>query len=147
MIRRPPRSTRTDTLFPYTTLFRSEIARRVVEEHVLRARIRGVDPPRGGAGEEDTRDGRDDRIFTDRPPCPRGPISSLCRQRRYLAPHAAGPALMSACRSAAQHENPPFPKRDSAILLQAGRPCRGHPVHRSYHSPDGSGLEIGREHV
>src|SRR3546814_18104766 len=26
MIRRPPRSTRTDTLFPYTTLFRSENA-------------------------------------------------------------------------------------------------------------------------
>src|SRR3546814_16106022 len=26
MIRRPPRSTRTDTLFPYTTLFRSECA-------------------------------------------------------------------------------------------------------------------------
>src|SRR3546814_10810400 len=29
MIRRPPRSTRTDTLFPYTTLFRSVV--RVVE--------------------------------------------------------------------------------------------------------------------
>src|SRR3546814_15359589 len=28
MIRRPPRSTRTDTLFPYTTLFRSEVERR-----------------------------------------------------------------------------------------------------------------------
>src|SRR3546814_15277016 len=27
MIRRPPRSTRTDTLFPYTTLFRSLIER------------------------------------------------------------------------------------------------------------------------
>src|SRR3546814_2160980 len=27
MIRRPPRSTRTDTLFPYTTLFRSNRAR------------------------------------------------------------------------------------------------------------------------
>src|SRR3546814_20601464 len=27
MIRRPPRSTRTDTLFPYTTLFRSEMER------------------------------------------------------------------------------------------------------------------------
>src|SRR3546814_21080033 len=26
MIRRPPRSTRTDTLFPYTTLFRSTMA-------------------------------------------------------------------------------------------------------------------------
>src|SRR3546814_9701774 len=29
MIRRPPRSTRTDTLFPYTTLFRSAAERRV----------------------------------------------------------------------------------------------------------------------
>src|SRR3546814_964894 len=29
MIRRPPRSTRTDTLFPYTTLFRSVLAQRV----------------------------------------------------------------------------------------------------------------------
>src|SRR3546814_18990444 len=28
MIRRPPRSTRTDTLFPYTTLFRSPLADR-----------------------------------------------------------------------------------------------------------------------
>src|SRR3546814_19740825 len=28
MIRRPPRSTRTDTLFPYTTLFRSTLASR-----------------------------------------------------------------------------------------------------------------------
>src|SRR3546814_955981 len=27
MIRRPPRSTRTDTLFPYTTLFRSGVGR------------------------------------------------------------------------------------------------------------------------
>src|SRR3546814_19400111 len=29
MIRRPPRSTRTDTLFPYTTLFRSLLAIRI----------------------------------------------------------------------------------------------------------------------
>src|SRR3546814_17054627 len=34
MIRRPPRSTRTDTLFPYTTLFRSRIL----------AELRGLDP-------------------------------------------------------------------------------------------------------
>src|SRR3546814_14009765 len=27
MVRRPPRSTRTDTLFPYTTLFRSVVGR------------------------------------------------------------------------------------------------------------------------
>src|SRR3546814_3384108 len=31
MIRRPPRSTRTDTLFPYTTLFRSLIAQPYVD--------------------------------------------------------------------------------------------------------------------
>src|SRR3546814_10739108 len=30
MIRRPPRSTRTDTLFPYTTLFRSSSSRKAV---------------------------------------------------------------------------------------------------------------------
>src|SRR3546814_4434874 len=30
MIRRPPRSTRTDTLFPYTTLFRSQRRRRLL---------------------------------------------------------------------------------------------------------------------
>src|SRR3546814_15131578 len=34
MIRRPPRSTRTDTLFPYTTLFRSERARRHTPENL-----------------------------------------------------------------------------------------------------------------
>src|SRR3546814_17385100 len=33
MIRRPPRSTRTDTLFPYTTLFRSQTAMREGEIH------------------------------------------------------------------------------------------------------------------
>src|SRR3546814_14854612 len=45
MIRRPPRSTRTDTLFPYTTLFRSE--RRVGRiEHEPR-----LVPRRVGAGE------------------------------------------------------------------------------------------------
>src|SRR3546814_2396999 len=31
MIRRPPRSTRTDTLFPYTTLFRSDSSSRLLE--------------------------------------------------------------------------------------------------------------------
>src|SRR3546814_3651515 len=35
MIRRPPRSTRTDTLFPYTTLFRSDIG----SEEILTDRL------------------------------------------------------------------------------------------------------------
>src|SRR3546814_16592405 len=38
MIRRPPRSTRTDTLFPYTTLFRSDIVRQVLETQASGAR-------------------------------------------------------------------------------------------------------------
>src|SRR3546814_1725250 len=60
MIRRPPRSTRTDTLFPYTTLFRSllsvtgsqqvmlavrfaEVQRRVVKELGLNSQVSGDD--------------------------------------------------------------------------------------------------------
>src|SRR3546814_12461449 len=38
MIRRPPRSTRTDTLFPYTTLFRSPALRLVAEPALQRPR-------------------------------------------------------------------------------------------------------------
>src|SRR3546814_9330204 len=34
MIRRPPRSTRTDTLFPYTTLFRSALQSKLGAAHV-----------------------------------------------------------------------------------------------------------------
>src|SRR3546814_17225609 len=47
MLRRPPRSTPTDTLFPYTTLFRS-LAARDREEGA--ARIRGVGYRRRGGG-------------------------------------------------------------------------------------------------
>src|SRR3546814_7785914 len=32
MIRRPPRATRTDTLFPYTTLFRSDVGDHIATE-------------------------------------------------------------------------------------------------------------------
>src|SRR3546814_18482528 len=53
MIRRPPRSTRTDTLFPYTTLFRSE----------------GEGADRGDQG--------GDRLNLSSPPRRRGPPSAL----------------------------------------------------------------------
>src|SRR3546814_14003231 len=39
MIQRPPRSTRTDTLFPYTTLFRSTVKRPVVGSNPTRGAI------------------------------------------------------------------------------------------------------------
>src|SRR3546814_8230218 len=55
MIRRPPRSTRTDTLFPYTTLFRSP--RSSTARAVTSATTGGVVPsttrtrsPNGGSG-------------------------------------------------------------------------------------------------
>src|SRR3546814_2129907 len=59
MIRRPPRSTRTDTLFPYTTLFRigvgvvaarGDVGDQVVHQEALVA-FRGVgrQPPRAAA--------------------------------------------------------------------------------------------------
>src|SRR3546814_6298660 len=40
MIRRPPRSTRTDTLFPYTTLFRSRIIKQDLAERADRGQRR-----------------------------------------------------------------------------------------------------------
>src|SRR3546814_11813109 len=43
MIRRPPRSTRTDTLFPYTTLFRSDARRQPVAIDAHRRRLVGSD--------------------------------------------------------------------------------------------------------
>src|SRR3546814_20792466 len=50
MIRRPPRSTRTDTLFPYTTLFRSPFAVKPEPRHhqaVLHPRVE-IELPRPG---------------------------------------------------------------------------------------------------
>src|SRR3546814_13894802 len=46
MIRRPPRSTRTDTLFPYTTLFRSGHANGIV---ALKAVLIAVADPEAAA--------------------------------------------------------------------------------------------------
>src|SRR3546814_12107944 len=54
MIRRPPRSTRTDTLFPYTTLFRSVRAVLAVETRAHRERaIRVMEQTRIGAAAVD----------------------------------------------------------------------------------------------
>src|SRR3546814_20129076 len=90
MIRRPPRSTRTDTLFPYTTLFRS---RRSPPPRAARRCRRGNPAPCGSAAalhpSEGTarwrRDpvcpapgGRQNRGSPDRP--------ALCRDRALVDP-------------------------------------------------------------
>src|SRR3546814_14857719 len=84
MRRRPPRSTRTDTLFPYTTLFRSDehrfdgVAVIGVDEHVWRHTRRGdkyvtviidLTPIRDGTGPSrllDLVDGRSKAVFKTR---------------------------------------------------------------------------------
>src|SRR3546814_7920918 len=67
MRRRPPRSTRTDTLFPYTTLFRSPRESLPIVADPGRPRDRGqVDGVIGrSAGRKQADDGVDDRLFID----------------------------------------------------------------------------------
>src|SRR3546814_9108897 len=57
MIRRPPRSTRTDTLFPYTTLFRSHARRALpcVSTHGSEA-MADTDEQRNGVGRRQAED-------------------------------------------------------------------------------------------
>src|SRR3546814_15928844 len=72
MIRRPPRSTRTDTLFPYTTLFRSHLVDRTTDRRrIAGAGLQhavGVDEQRGAHRRRVVRVGGDHPVSaTDRP--------------------------------------------------------------------------------
>src|SRR3546814_1869966 len=73
MIRRPPRSTRTDTLFPYTTLFRSLARSRLPRQMRYRRRLgKGGIGARGGSGKTSRRDLHQRRrpLFAARPRAP-----------------------------------------------------------------------------
>src|SRR3546814_18238348 len=92
MIRRPPRSTRTYTLFPYTTLFRSTAYRRysltyVLAEERAQAAQRGIWAT-GFERPEDYR--RDQRDGTSTPPSPR------CRIKGNIS--ASGEIGRASCR-------------------------------------------------
>src|SRR3546814_7106406 len=67
MIRRPPRSTRTDTLFPYTTLFRSR-DQRAADRHQRRQRgeAEGLEHPHRVPQRRDCRRGLVDRQYPAR---------------------------------------------------------------------------------
>src|SRR3546814_13807272 len=102
MIRRPPRSTRTDTLFPYTTLFRSQDAR-----------LADAPPAdaRGPAGRS-----------TDAAPDFRGASEPGVNGRDdgQLAPAAL------ACRRSSGRSSP-APRRPNLRDASTGRLCAAHP--------------------
>src|SRR3546814_5297435 len=89
MIRRPPRSTRTDTLFPYTTLFRSGNVRELrntmqraallaAGDEVLAANL-GLQPTPGAAGGVATSDEPDRAAIEDRSEEHTSELQSLMR--------------------------------------------------------------------
>src|SRR3546814_13204856 len=84
MIRRPPRSTRTDTLFPYTTLFRSPDEPALRPVAVARRVRRGGPPPefrpRRGRAAPDRQRGQPPRAQTRGEPR-RGPVPAPCAPR------------------------------------------------------------------
>src|SRR3546814_1010537 len=84
MIRRPPRSTRTDTLFPYTTLFRSMmVGAKVAHRHVAVARRfdRARTKPAGGVTINQQREHHRGRILLAASPAV---IDSKMRRRDLL---------------------------------------------------------------
>src|SRR3546814_12673326 len=87
MLRRPPRSTRTDTLFPYTTLFRSGTKR---PAHLVHHEYQDVGPPahRGSP-----------------------PFSFACRGRHATKSSATHSTYIAGCVVACQ-----FPARSGFIL-------------------------------
>src|SRR3546814_14321784 len=121
MIRRPPRSTRTDTLVPYTTLFRSTATPSGLSE-VMRQAARPR--PRG-------------RV-------PQPPVLRPHRReaRRHLQGHRdparrVAPAPLSTVRAPPPLRSPP---RRVGYRPMAGRPSSAAPTLRAWR-------EIGRAHV
>src|SRR3546814_18274887 len=90
MIRRPPRSTRTDTLFPYTTLFRSLSAVRP-ERYIQRD--------------------RDGRVLKQLPPIWEGlvPHRQVVEHREYLSDETVYAALANAPFALTTPEGDPLP--------------------------------------
>src|SRR3546814_6093513 len=86
MIRRPPRSTRTDTLFPYTTLFRS-IA-------VIASGIDIAFPPQNAALQE--RIAHDGVLLAEQPPGTEPRARHFPYRNRIIAGLSAGTVVVEA---------------------------------------------------
>src|SRR3546814_12885341 len=106
MIRRPPRSTRTDTLFPYTTLFRScacrsgdQAERRDVENTKWRQAFLArdsIDDQIGGCADQRHRAAQD-RHIAQRDKQPLGRIA--CSPCQRSEERRVGKECVSTCRS------------------------------------------------
>src|SRR3546814_10412869 len=93
MIRRPPRATRTDTLVPYTTLFRSPFIRQELQDTIheeqvkLNEHVLSVIDQAGGPGAEIIRESRDRYFSSVKVPTSRK--EQLVRMREYVELHLA----------------------------------------------------------
>src|SRR3546814_12861473 len=97
MIRRPPRSTRTDTLFPYTTLFRSYELRR---EHRLFDSIIGAAFQDAMRGKLQVADWAKDEVVPSRPTAALAPAPDAVGQppTERSEERRVGKAGVSTCR-------------------------------------------------
>src|SRR3546814_5147856 len=94
MIRRPPRSTRTDTLFPYTTLFRSACRARLLGDRLLSSE---QPPPVFGT----------DRLYRRRKERPARRSLGGGRQDRQAYDRFPPDVSMQLCRRSEEHTSEP----------------------------------------
>src|SRR3546814_16832084 len=116
MIRRPPRSTRTDTLFPYTTLFRSPHRRPAdrLPDHPRREAVARQQDP--------VHESREARGFRDKETeqrrarqAPRRPGTAQADPRMPQNPEPAAHRRMSAVREGQRLITDPA-RRDSGVI-------------------------------
>src|SRR3546814_16067573 len=125
MIRRPPRSTRTDTLFPYTTLFRSaldQLQHRFGRRHDL---SHGHRPERGGGA-------AGDRPCARHPLCAPGGELRAAQERSGPPSRRRQPVISAADEAAAAGtllreigRAPPTASDTAEAALPAGVQARG----------------------
>src|SRR3546814_12847285 len=129
MMRRPPRSTRTDTLFPYTTLFRSLGLARVAAATLLHpgaAEGQAAPSPTLGGYEGKAAATGVHVFYNPAGLLPLGPPVDLGAPDA-LAPIASGPSTFPRAAAAAPGDLPANP---AALLTQAGHepgPLPAHP--------------------
>src|SRR3546814_17659189 len=98
MIRPPPRSTRTDTLFPYTTLFRSETAVHTAPETVIIPRLNSI--PDLNPSPEISESDRTDRLNVREIETPvAAPVTETTEKAEEQPPLEAGKSIFNNPRS------------------------------------------------